>query len=78
MENETRVDRSLSVRPTDEDSARAAVALYRSLTVAERFEALVALLRDMDVLLVGRTPRRSPDDEDFWLHWKDPSRGRPR
>ncbi|MEN8148247.1 MAG: hypothetical protein ABFS86_00405 [Planctomycetota bacterium] len=78
MPGVTDIDRLLATRPTDEETARAAVAPYRSLDAAARLEALASLLRDMDTLLDGRMPVRSPDDENFWRHWMDPSLGRPR
>ena len=64
--------------PTDEQTARAAVRPYRDLGSIERLEALVSLLREMDALLAGRPPLRAPDDVEFWRHWMDPARGRPR
>jgi hypothetical protein len=64
--------------PTDEESARRAVAPYRGLDSVARLEALASLLGAMDALLRGRRPVRSPDDRAFWRHWKDPSLGRPR
>jgi len=78
MPDDERLERYLAATPTDVETARRAVEHTRRLSVAERMEALRALLRDMDVLLAGRTPKRSPDDENFWRHWKDPSLGRPR
>jgi hypothetical protein len=70
--------RYLAATPTDVETAHAAVAPYRDLDVEARLEAWTALQRSMDALLDGRTPVRSPDDIDFWKHWVDPSRGRPR
>jgi hypothetical protein len=68
----------LRTAPTDEEIARRAVEPYRHLDVAGRLAALTDLLRSMDVLLAGRRPLRSPEDADFWRHWKDPDPGRPR
>jgi len=72
------LEQYLRAAPTDVETAHAAVAPYRDMTVAERFEAFDSLQRAMDALLDGRMPMRAPDDEDFWKHWVDPSRGRPR
>ena len=69
--------RYLRAAPTDEETARRSVEPYRALDTAARLEALTALLRGMDSILGGRRPARSPDDEEFWRHWKDPSLGRP-
>jgi hypothetical protein len=70
--------RYLRAAPTDEETARRAVAPYRHLDAEARLRALTDLLRGMDVLLAGRRPSRSPDDEAFWRHWKDASHGLPR
>jgi hypothetical protein len=78
MSDVTDIDRLLETRPTDEETARAAVAPWRSLDARARIEALTSLLRDMDTLLDGRMPVRSPDDENFWRHWMDASLGRSR
>ncbi|MFV1959501.1 MAG: hypothetical protein ACC662_08835 [Planctomycetota bacterium] len=72
------IKRVLAARPSDEETARAAVRPYRHLDAPARFEALAVLLRGMDVLLRGRRPVRAPDDVAFWKHWKDPTFGRPR
>jgi hypothetical protein len=74
----TDVEEYLSRTPSDEETARRAVEPYRDMSVTERFAALAELLREMDALLAGRMPLRTPDDEDFWRHWVDPTRGRPR
>jgi len=75
---EVALDRYLRVTPTDEETARAAVRPYKGLTPRAKLEALAALLREMDALLAGRRPRVAPDDAEFWRHWTDPARGRPR
>ncbi len=71
-------ERFLRTVPTDEESVRRAVAPWRGMSAAQRLDALAALLGGMDALLAGRRPLRSPDDEAFWRHWKDPDLGRPR
>ena len=70
--------RYLSAVPTDEETVRQAVRPYRELDTGARLDALRSILRDMDALLAGRLPLRSPDDAGFWWHWMDPGRGRPR
>lgn len=72
------LEQYLQVVPTDEASAQAAVRPYRALDPKARLEALTALLREMDALLAGRRPRVAPEHTDFWRHWTDPTRGRPR
>ncbi len=72
------LDRYLSAGPTDVETARAAVAPYRNMTPQERLEALAALLGEMDAILAGRLPVRSPEDLELWRHWKDPLLGCPR
>ena len=72
------LDQYLAARPTDEETAERAVRSYRALDAVARLEALVVLLRGMDLLLGGRQPATSPDDAAFWRHWSDPSLGRPR
>ena len=67
----------LAKTPTDEQTARRAVAPYRPLTPAERWSAFAALLAGMDALLDGRAPWRDDRFEPFWRHWKDASFGRP-
>ncbi|MHC4971626.1 MAG: hypothetical protein ACYTG3_04790 [Planctomycetota bacterium] len=67
----------LAAVPTDEQTARRAVAPYLRLTPAERWAAFAALQAEMDVLLNGRAPWRDDRFEPLWRHWKDPSLGRP-
>jgi len=73
MSADPTLSRYLDARPTDEETARTGVAPYRDLDAASRLEALTQLLRGMDALLQGRQPLRSPDDVNFWRHWKDAS-----
>ena len=56
----------LSAAPSDEETARRAVEPYREMSTRERLAALTDLLRSTDVLLDGRMPARSPDDEAFF------------
>ena len=63
--------------PTDEEVAREAAERYRGLDSLARMRAFADLLHSMDILLKGRRPVRTPDDEAFWRHWKDPALGRP-
>jgi hypothetical protein len=74
---EPSLEEYLSKVPSDEETARRAVEPYRHLTPAERWAAFAELLREMETLSAGRPGARSPDDENFWRHWKDPSLGRP-
>lgn len=69
------LDRYLASIPTDEETARRAVRPYAGMSGEERLRALADLLGEMDILLGGRLPIRSPDDEQFWRHWKDPTHG---
>ena len=78
MSDQPTVEEYLRARPTDEETAFEAVDRYRNLTPAQRIEALADLLASMDRILAGRKPLRSPEDEDFWRHWVDPSLGCPR
>ncbi len=78
IEDQHLLDRYLAARPSDVDTARAAVAPFRDMTPRARIDALVMLLCEMDAILAGRPPFRSPDDIDLWRHWKDPSLGCPR
>lgn len=78
MSTNPTVSRYLDATPTDEETARAGVAPCRDLDAASRLQALTALLRGMDALLQGRQPLRSPDDVNFWRHWKDSLVGCPR
>ena len=72
------LDQYLDARPTDEETARAAVRPCLALDAMARFDALVNLLRGMDRLLGDRKPLAAPDDVTFWRHWGDPSLGCPR
>ena len=72
------IARYLEAAPSDEETARRSVELYLRLDTTARLQALADLLRGMDEFLAGRLPRRSPDDENFWRHWQDPTLGRPR
>jgi len=78
MPDDPTLEQYLGVRPTDEETARKAVRPYRTMDAAARLDALVVLLRGMDLLLAGRRPVTSPDDAAFWRHWSDPSHGCPR
>jgi len=78
MPDHPTLEQYLDARPTDEETAHKAVRPYRALDAAARLDALVVLLRGMDLLLGGRRPVISPDDAAFWRHWSDPSLGRPR
>ena len=78
MPAEPTLDQYLDARPTDEETARAAVRPYLALDAVARFDAFVALLRGMDGLLGDRKPLAAPDDVAFWRHWRDPSLGCPR
>ena len=78
MLDDPTLEQYLRATPTDEETAQKAVRPYRALDVTARFDAMVTLLRGMDVLLGDRRPVTSPDDEAFWRHWSDPSLGCPR
>jgi hypothetical protein len=78
MSTDSTLSRYLDATPSDEETARAGVAPYRDLDAASRLEALSVLLGGMDALLHGRQPLRSPDDVNFWRHWKDAFVGCPR
>ena len=60
-----------SSAPTDEAAAERAVARYRSLSPAERWQALTDLLREMESV-VGPRMDRVRDEHPFWRHWTDP------
>ena len=63
--------------PTDRESAERAVAPYRDMTPAERFEALAKLLEEVAAILGDREPAGDGEPFPFWRHWMDPSLGRP-
>jgi hypothetical protein len=77
MTDSPTIEEYLRAAPSDEETARRAGEGYRELDTRARLAALADLLRDMDVILDGRMPAPSPDDETFWRHWMDPSLGRP-
>jgi hypothetical protein len=67
-----------ALSPDDAEWARRAVAPYGSMSPSERLRALAALNGWMDALLAGRPPEREDGERPFWMHWQDPSLGRPR
>jgi hypothetical protein len=75
MSADPALDRYLTSRPSDEETAHAAVRPYLRLAPAARLAALADLLRGMDTLLRGRRPASGPDDVSFWRHWIDPTLG---
>jgi len=67
-----------ALAPDDAEWARRAVEPYAALTAVERLRALAALNAWMDALLAGRPPETVDGERAFWMHWRDPSLGRPR
>jgi hypothetical protein len=72
------VRRWTAMLPTAEECARAEVAPFLEMTVAERLAVFDSLQRDADRVLGGRMPARDPSDDDWWMRWRDPGVGRPR
>jgi len=68
----------MAMAPSDAAWARKAVEPYRGMTPAERFRELAILNAMMDALLDGRPPCTVDGERPFWMHWQDPSLGRPR
>jgi hypothetical protein len=68
----------IALAPDDAAWARKAVAPYARLTPAERLRALAVLNGWMDAILAGRLPETGDGERPFWMHWRDPSLGRPR
>jgi hypothetical protein len=64
--------------PTDEESARRAVAATARLEPVERWRLFTELLREMDALSGSRPPLVGAEDLEFWRHWGDPMHGRTR
>lgn len=62
---------------TDEESVSRAVERYRNMTPAKRWQAMKALLVEVQQVLGDRAPAPDPDAEHFWKRWADPSLGRP-
>jgi hypothetical protein len=72
------VARYISLAPDDAEWARRAVAPYVDMTPEERLEALSALNGWIDAILGGRMPETKDGELPFFMHWRDPSLGRPR
>jgi hypothetical protein len=67
-----------ALAPGDAEWARRAVEPYARMTPSERLRALAALNGWVDSLLGGRAPEDADGERPFWMHWRDPSLGRPR
>jgi hypothetical protein len=72
------VRRWVASLPSAEECARAEIAPFLDMTVAERLAVFDSLQRDADEMLAGRMPLHDPADDDWWRRWRDPSYGRPR
>ena len=73
-----RVAACIAAAPSDDEWARRAVEPYAHMTPAERLQALSVLNGWVDSMLGGRLPETEDGEFPFWMHWKDPSLGRPR
>ena len=77
-EVDPRVAAYIAAAPSDDEWARRAVEPYAHMTPAERLRALSVLNGWVDAMLAGRLPETEDGELPFWMHWKDPSLGRPR